>query len=288
MPTKDSSFYRRRVRETLRRAREAAQLTQREAAARLDWSESKLVRVEAGTVGLSTTDLSALLRLYKFDDEHQAADLTEMVRASRQRPWYNKYQGILTPAFSQYLGYESAASAILGFQPLAVPGLLQTDDYTRAVLEASRIDKIDERISLRARRQELLERDDCPDLIYILDEAALHRWIGGPAVMRCQLRQLKNIIEHSKISLRIVPFSAGAHAGITGSFTILEFSDWDEDVLYLETAGGNFTSREDQELVAKYRDNFEQLKAMSLEGESAANLIEDVIHGFSSKSELPS
>jgi transcriptional regulator with XRE-family HTH domain len=279
MPThQEPSFYRRRVREALRKAREGAGLTQREAARELDWSMSKLVRIEAGSVGVSITDLRAMLALYSFENDDQVNELVEMARASKERPWFSKYEKVLSPAFAQYLGYESSASVIRGFQPLTIPGLLQTDDYARAVVEASRVDQVDERVELRTTRQELLERTDRPEIYYVLDEAALHRNVGGVAVMRSQLRHLRDLAMEPRLSVRIVPFSAGAHASMKGSFTILEFADWDEDVLYLETAGGSVTSREDQKLIADYRENFELLTEMALEDQASVALIEEQIN----------
>jgi transcriptional regulator with XRE-family HTH domain len=279
MPTRPApSFYRRRVREALRRAREAAGLTQREAAQALDWSMSKLVRIEAGSVGVSITDLRAMLALYGIKDAERVNELVEMARASKERPWFSKYEKVLSPAFAQYLGYEDSASVIRGFQPLTIPGLLQTDEYARAIIEASRVDQIDERVELRTTRQDLLERTDRPEIYYVLDEAALHRSVGGAAVMRSQLRHLRDLASEPGISVRIIPFSAGAHTSMKGSFTILEFSDWDEDVLYLETAGGSVTSREDQKLIADYRENFELLTGVALEGQESVGLIEEQIN----------
>jgi transcriptional regulator with XRE-family HTH domain len=279
MPTRPApSFYRRRVREALRKAREGAGLTQREAARELDWSMSKLVRIEAGSVGVSITDLRAMLALYSVDNDDQVSELVEMTRASRERPWFSKYEKVLSAPFAQYLGYEDSASVIRGFQPLTIPGLLQTDDYARAVIEASRVDQIDERVELRTTRQELLERPDRPEIYYVLDEAALHRNVGGSAVMRSQLRHLRDLAIQPRLSLRIIPFSAGAHTSMKGSFTILEFADWDEDVLYLETAGGSVTSREDQKLIADYRENFELLSEMALEGRDSVALIEEQVN----------
>jgi transcriptional regulator with XRE-family HTH domain len=279
MPTHPApSFYRRRVREALRKAREHAGHTQREAARELDWSMSKLVRIEAGSVGVSITDLRAMLALYGVEDADRVNELVGMTRASKERPWFSKFENVLSPAFAQYLGYEGSASVIRGFQPLTIPGVLQTDDYARAVIEASRVDEIDERVELRTTRQELLERPDRPEIYYILDEAALHRNVGGAAVMRSQLRHLRDLAKEPRLSVRIIPFSAGAHTSMKGSFTILEFADWDEDVLYLETAGGSVTSREDQKSIADYRENFELLTEMALEDEDSVALIEERIN----------
>lgn len=278
MPThQDPSFYRRQVREVLRKAREQSGLTQQQAATALDWSISKVVRIEAGTVGVSTTDLRAMLQLYKISDESEVKDLAEMTRIARRRPWFSKYQNVLTPAFAQYLGYESSASAIRGFQPLTIPGLFQTDEYATAILEVRRATRIDERVALRVARQELLDRDDRPEIFYIIDEAALHREVGGPVAMRRQLRYLIEISRRPKVSLKVVPFAAGAHPSMTGSFTILEFPNRDEDVLYLETAGGSVTSREDQDRVSEYRENFDLLSSQALEDVKAEELIEELI-----------
>jgi transcriptional regulator with XRE-family HTH domain len=276
------AFYRRRVRDALRKAREKAGHTQRQAAERLDWSLSKLVRIEAGTVGVSTTDLRALLQLYGVNDQADVEALVEMSRATRRRPWFSKYQDILNPAFAQYLGYESSAAIIRGFEPLAIPGLLQTDDYGRAVLVASGASQIDERVELRVARQELLDSDDCPRIYYVLDEAALHRRVGGAAVMRGQLRHLRKLMAHPQISVQVIPFATGAHSSMSGSFTILEFADWDEDVLYQETARGSVTSREDQDRVADYRVSFDLLWAASLEEHETDELIDSLIRSLES------
>ena len=276
----DPAYFRRRVRDTLRDHREERKLTQRQAADALDWSMSKVVRIEAGTVGVSTTDLRALLQLYQVTDQAEVTNLVDMARATRRRPWFNKYQKILNPAFAQYLGYESSSSVIRGFQPLTIPGLLQTDDYSRAILEANRASDTEDRVELRIARQELLDRDSCPDIFYVLDEAALHRRVGGSAVMRGQLRHLKKLMEHPKVSVQIVPFSEGAHPSMSGAFTILEFADWDEDVLYQETARGSVTSREDQNRVAEYRVNFDLLQAAAMERKQADELIESLIRNL--------
>ncbi|SRR6266536_2561308 len=283
----DPTFYRRRVRGALRKAREARGLTQRQAAEALDWSLSKIVRIEAGAVGVSTTDLRALLDLYKINDESKVAALVELARASKRRPWFTKYQEVLSPAFGHYLGYESAASSIRAFEPLAVMGLLQTNDYARAILQAIGASRIDERSELRAARQEIFDHPDCPDMLFVLDEAALRRRVGGAGVMRGQLRHLLTAMEHPKISLQVVPFAVGAHPAMPGSFTILEFPEWDEDVLYQETAEGSITTREHGDRIAKYRAAFDQLQDISLPTEKTKELIEISIRDLNDDVEDP-
>ncbi len=270
----DPTYYRRRVRDTLREARDRAELTQRQAADHLDWSLSKLVRIEAGAVGISTTDLQALLKLYKIDDPAQTSNLVAMARFGKRSPWFSKYQSVISSAFGEYLGYEGSASSIRGFQPLTIPGLLQTKDYARAIVLGSGAPDPDKIVELRMERQRLLERDQRPTIIYVIDEAALHREVGGPEVMRQQIRHLVDLLSGPRLSVRIIPFSAGAHPSMKGSFTILEFADWDNDLLYLETAGDNVTTRDDQELITQYQVNFSLLTDIALESEQSIKLLE--------------
>ncbi|MGD0246804.1 MAG: helix-turn-helix transcriptional regulator [Streptosporangiaceae bacterium] len=273
----DPNLYRRRLRDALRTAREAQHLTQRQAAEDLDWSMSKLVRIEAGTVNVSTTDLKALLQLYAIEDETRVGNLLEIARNTRRSPWYSKYQDVIGASFAEFLGYERSAATIKAFTQLIIPGLVQTDDYARAILEIRRVTRIDERVELRMERQELLDQEDCPEIFYVIDEAALHRQVGGAATMRRQLRRLKEAMDHPKISVEIIPFSAGAHPSMSSSFTVLEFADWDEDVLYQETTQGSVTTRENQDQVAEYIERFDLLRAMSLGGQDAIDLVDRLL-----------
>jgi transcriptional regulator with XRE-family HTH domain len=273
----DPNLYRRRLRDALRKAREAQQLTQKQAADDLDWSMSKLVRIEAGTVNVSTTDLKALLQLYAITAEAQVANLLEIARNTRRAPWYSKYQEVIGAPFAEFLGYERSASTIKAFTQLIIPGLIQTDDYARAILQVRRVSRVDERVDLRMERQELLDQEDCPEISYVIDEAALHRRVGGSAVMRRQLRRFREVMDHPKISLGIIPFSAGAHQSMSNSFTVLEFADWDEDVLYQETAQGSVTTREDQDQVAEHIERFDLLRSMSVDGQGAVDLTDRLI-----------
>lgn len=266
-----------RLRGTLRKEREARGLTQRQAADALDWSTSKVVRIEAGTVGVSTTDVQALLRLYRVDGEAEAGRLVDLARAARRRPWYSRYQQVLNPGFEQYLGYEGAASAIMAFHPLTIPGPLQTEDYARAILEASHAPDVDTRLELRLERQARMERDDRPFLRYIIDEAALHRRVGGQLVMRDQLIQLKKATSHPRVSLQVIPYAAGAHPSMTGSFTILELGGDNDDVLYLESTQTSVTDRDDRTAVNSYRERFDQLSNISLPVGEADELIDTLI-----------
>ena len=229
---------RRRLRIELRKARQDAEQTQEQVAAAMDWSLSKVIRIEAGNVGISTNDLKALLRHYKILDPVRTEELVALARAARERSWWSQYRDAATPQLLQLIGYESAATVRRNFEPLLVPGLLQTEEYAAALIKAldDRIPaaRLETLVEIRLRRQELADRANPPLLFFILDEAVVRRLVGGKGVMRRQVRRLIEMTEKPNVTIEVVPFSAGAHPGLKGSFVILEFPDaGDDDVLYL-------------------------------------------------------
>ena len=238
---------------------------------------SKVVRIENGTVGVSTTDLRALLGLYGLVDDETARTLTDMARAARRRPWFAKYEHARDAAFTAFLGYEGTASEIREFQTLTIPGLLQTEQYATAVIEANLASHAEERRELRLKRQESLLRVDGPLLRYVIDEAALRRQVGGPAVMLDQLISLRDTVELPRISVQVVPFTGGAHPSMTESFMVLRSDEWSEDVLFRETALQTVTNRDDQDLVANYLVRFDLLGEMALDAAQTRVLIETLI-----------
>jgi transcriptional regulator with XRE-family HTH domain len=260
---------RRRLKTELRRARQQAGLTQDQVAEAMEWSLSKIIRIEAGTVGLSANDLKALLGYYKVEDADEVASLLTLARAGRERPWQSVYRDFVSPRLLQFIEFEAASSISRNFQPLIVPGLLQTEEYARAMFKELAGDtpdkRIDSQVEVRMKRQELLDRDDSPLLFFILDEAVTRRLVGGKEVMRRQLRRIAELAASPRITIEVVPFSAGAHPGMQGSFVVQEFSDpADDDVLYLETPQGEVISRDDPELISHYREVFEDLRGKSL------------------------
>lgn len=262
---------RRRLRAELRKARQEAGLTQEQVAAAMDWSLSKVIRIEAGSVGISTNDLKSLLRHYKLVDEARTDELVMLARAARERSWWSGYRDVAPKGLLQLIGYESAAVIRRNFEPLLVPGLLQTEEYARAVIrqleERYPAERVDALVELRMRRQELLDRADSPLLFFILDEAVVRRLVGGKAAMRRQVRRLIELADSPNVTIEVVPFSAGVHPGIKGPFVVLEFPDpADDDVLYVESALGDLISRDvpEEEEILAYRETFEQLRTMSL------------------------
>jgi transcriptional regulator with XRE-family HTH domain len=231
---------RRRLRLALRAAREAKRLTQRQVATSLDWSLSKVNRIEAGEVTVSSTDLQALLRLLDITDDTRVEQLTAEARASRRRGWWDQpeYREHLTAATIQELQYETEATAIRSFQPTFLPGPLQTPAYAAAIVglwsdELSEADRAT-RAEVRGRRREqLFGRPEPPDYLLILDESVLLREVGGPQVVAEQFADLLSLVHAQRLAVRILPLAHAAAYAI-GGFTI--YSSDDEDVaLYRES-----------------------------------------------------
>jgi transcriptional regulator with XRE-family HTH domain len=270
---------RRRLKGALRQARETAGLTQKDAAEALDWHVSKIIRIEQGTVGITPVDLRALLAVYGITEDDVVETLVELARGSRKQSW-REYKGVYSAASLALFASEPAAKIIYKYEPTFIPGLLQTEEYARAVLRGlgHSEDEIERMVSARLERQELLERDPRPDLVYVLGEAAVSRAVGGRAVMRRQLERLKELSRRPEISLQVLPFSSGAHPRMGGAFTILEFADASlDDLLYLENAGGESVSREDPELIADYRRDFIAIQEMATKTGDFAGAIDEIM-----------
>ncbi|MGI5163219.1 helix-turn-helix domain-containing protein [Spirillospora sp. CA-253888] len=270
----------------LQRLRTEKGMTQEQVAAALDWSTSKLIRIEGGTVGISTTDLQALLRQYGIQDgDPQVATLIQVARDARRRGWWALYRREMSAAYLQYIGYESGASILRIFQGLLVPGLLQIEDYANAVTiefvktEAER----DVVVEVRMRRQEeLLGRADPPELVVLLDEGVLRRRVGGqvdPDIMPRQLRHILDMLARPNITVQVIPFSQGAHFGLMGEFNHLEFADPRlGDMLYLERDGSTDVAVAERDpRVTDYRAAFENLRKLALPPDQTVDFIEDVI-----------
>jgi transcriptional regulator with XRE-family HTH domain len=276
-------YMRRRLRVELKQARQAAGFTQKDVAKALEWSPSKIIRIEAGEVAVTPTDLRVLLDHYGVRDKRRIDDLIVLARASRKQPW-NDYRDVYTPQSLTLFGYEPSASIIREFEPLVVPGLLQTEEYARAILvDTYGKDKetLDRVVEARLERQELLDRNPPPEMFFILDEAVIRRAVGGIGVMRRQLNQLGALGSRPNISIQIVPFTVGAHFGLRGPFTILEFPDPnDDDLLYLENTGGEVTTREDPKLTADYLQAFWDLEAQATDRRDLGAVLKEASDRF--------
>ncbi|MEU5535922.1 helix-turn-helix transcriptional regulator [Streptomyces sp. NPDC020362] len=284
MTSKDPALERRRVRLALRTYRNDAHISQPEVAEHLSWSPSKVIRIEGGSVGVSVTDLRALLDLYGVTDETIRRDLEQATRESRRPPWWAPFREVVTPQFATYLGLESAAHELSAYDPTLVPGLLQTEGYTRALLAdgerpAARTDAI---VRLRAERQRrLLEEAAEPRLRFLVDEAALRRWVGGAATMREQLERLASVARIPHVELSVVPFTLGVHPLLRSGSIALTFRDGD-DALFVEGPGGALTTRDDQEAVDEYLARFEESRGKAVSGDDAIGFIDEVLAQYPS------
>ena len=258
---------RRRLKSELRHIRTKKGFRQQDVAEAMDWSLSKLIRLESSGK-VATSDLLALLQHYKIADQKEIDRFIAMARASKEEGWWSKYREATSSEFLTFLGYEYSASVIYQFEPLLIPGQLQDKEYAREVLSAYGgpvpSTRLDEWVELRLERQsELFERASPAEMYFVMDEAALHRWVGGRDVMRRQLKKLKEFALRDHITIEVVPFSAGAHPGLKGPFVVLEFPDYDEDALFLENARGDMVSRDKQEEIVKFRESFADLRTLA-------------------------
>lgn len=270
----DPSVQRRRLARSLRKAREAADLTQREAADQLEWSLSKLIRIESGAQGVSVTDLKATLGIYGVTDPDQVAMLAEAARGTRGQPWWAAYRDIVSPQFATYLGYEGQATSFRIFNPLLVPGLLHTEEYAGALPGDYGEPERDKRIvGLRAERQERVFTRPGADLVFVVGEEALHRWIGGPRVMRRQLEHLLAASELPGVSVRVVPFRSGSYPGLRGPMVLITLEESDEQVLFLESVSGDQLLRDEPEKISEYSEYFENMTRLALPAEEGNALL---------------
>jgi transcriptional regulator with XRE-family HTH domain len=270
---------RRRVRLALRAAREARGLTQQHVADELDWSLSKVNRIEKGDVTVSKTDLLALLELFGVDDDGLIDELVRAARSSRQRGWWDepRYREHLTPPMLQLLQFETEATAIRIFQPTVVSGPFQTRAYAQAVLDFWRPELSplvrEARLDTRLRRgEQLLGRTDPPDIYFIFDESVLHRPVGGVEVMAEQLRHLLVIMRRPTVHVRVVPFAKGALVAMLGPFLICDFGDEENAVLYRESLLLDEVVHAGEALM-RHRGYFEHLWQESLGEAASAQLI---------------
>ena len=223
----------------LRRLREAEGVSPEQAGYAIRASRSKISRMETGRVGFKLRDVEDLLTIYGVTDGQQRSEVLALARQTSAPNWWAKYGDILPAWFETYLGLESAALTIRTFEVQFVPGLFQTEDYARAVTRlghhSATAEEIERRVTLRIKRQDVLNRPDPPRVWAVMDEAVLRRPYGGAAVMRAQLRRLAEAAELPHVTLQVVPFSRGGHAGASGAFSILRFQEGDlPDVVYIE------------------------------------------------------
>jgi transcriptional regulator with XRE-family HTH domain len=222
----------------LRRLREEAGITTERAAAVIRGSHSKISRMEHGRVGFKDRDIADLLTLYGVGLSEEREALLNLAREANTPGWWQGYSDILPHWVEPYFGLEAAASFIREYELQFVPGLLQTEEYARAVIRlgsAPTEEEVERRAYARISRQQILHREIPPKLWAVLDEGALRRVVGSKQIMRAQLQHLIKMCDHEAVTLQILPFSAGAHRALGGAFTILRYTEPDlRDVVYIE------------------------------------------------------
>ena len=226
--TTGSTVPRRQLGRYLRDLRGRQRITVKAAAAALEWSETKLWRVENGHTSLRSHDVELMCRIYGAPPDMTEA-LMGLAKETKAKGWWHAYGDVIPEGFDVYIGLEEAASQISWYEAELVPGLLQTEQYARSVIKDDNPgvddEEIDRRVQLRLARQALVRRRTAPLRLHVaLNEAILRRPVGGPVVMAAQLGSLAEASGQPNVSLRVVPFSAGLHRGLmSGPFELLRF-----------------------------------------------------------------
>ncbi len=224
----------------LRRRREAVGVSREAAGRAIRGSDSKISRLELGRTGFKLRDVADLCILYGVTDEAERATLLDLARAANSGEWWHPYRDVIPGWFEPYLGLEQAASVIRSYEPVFIPGLLQTPDYARAVIASGHGElesDVERRVELRMGRQDILLRPQPAHLWAVIDEGALRRGVGGRATMSAQLRHLLNACDMKHLTLQVQTFRRGGCAA-EGAFTVLRLPDLElPDVAYLEHLG---------------------------------------------------
>ncbi|GAA1028575.1 helix-turn-helix transcriptional regulator [Virgisporangium ochraceum] len=256
---------RQRLRTDLQQVRLRLGLTQRQVAADLGWSVSKLLRVENGKVGVSRTDLKALLQCYGITDPEVVDGYVTMAAQGRKQRW-SAYRDVLNPQFFKYLEYEGSASSIRQFQPHVIPGLLQTEAYARylgRVASGTPVDVLDRQMEVRTARQDRLDE---VRLDVVLDEAVIRRCLGAePSVAAEQVAHMRELAARPAVSVRVVPFARGPYRGSSTPFILLGFPDpGDGDLLFRENGTDSVATRGDPRRTTRFAELFDELDAAAV------------------------
>ena len=280
-PRADATVLRMLLGSQLRRLREAAGVSPERAGYEIRASRSKISRMENGRVSFKDRDIVDLLALYGVTSEDAKEATLTLARRANMPGWWAKYGDLLPDWFEMYLGLEASASIIRSFELQFVHGLFQTHDYARAVTAighgSAPPEEIERRVTLRMKRQELLAGREAPRVWVVMDEAVLRRPVGGRKVMRAQLLHLAEVSALPDVTLQVLPFGLGGHAGEGGSFTILRFDERDlPDVVYIEhlTSALYLEGRSD---VDHYMEVMNRLSADALTPGRTAKFIDGII-----------
>ena len=266
----------RRLAAQLRQLREAAGLTQDEVSERTGKDRSTLYRLESAQQRPQRSTLIQLMDLYGVD-QAQRAELLTVLREASQRGWMQPHRSDLPDIYSDFISFEAEAGSISNYESLFIPGLLQTEDYARAVIRGTlphaTAEQVESRVAARIERQALLTRETPPRLWAIMDEAAIRRAVGGHQVMGEQLARITETATLPNITAQVIPYDAGAHPGMPGSFIVLEFPDpADQSLIYIDSMAGDLFLEGDAE-IRRYTLMFEHLRAAALRPDESIALV---------------
>jgi transcriptional regulator with XRE-family HTH domain len=264
----------------LRRLRETAGVTRDDAGYHIRASGSKISRLELGRVSFKERDVSDLLDLYHVAGE-QKDQLVQLTREANATPWWQKYREVVPDWFQVYVGLEEAATLIRVYEVQFVPGLLQTEEYARAVVMQGSPglspDEVDNRVNVRLGRQRLFAKENAPRLWAIVDEAALRRPMGGRDVLAGQVKRLMEAVSESNITLQVMPFKYGGHGAEGGAFTIMRFPEADlPDMVYMEyLTGAHYIDKPDE--VEVYAAVMDRLTVAGTSPEKTRDILADIL-----------
>lgn len=269
---------RRRLGQVLKQLRDDAGLTIEQAAKAVGISSAHLSRIERAQTGVRLVVVKGLLIAYDAPVE-TVEELTEITRTAGQRGWWHDFA--LNRPYATLIGFESAATTVRTYEPLIIPGLLQTEGYARALHRQgpARLpdERIEERVEVRRQRQLILDAATPPIFRLVLDEAAIRRPVGGPEVMREQLRRIVEVAARADVDVQVVPFAAGAHPGLQGSFVILGFAPGERDIVYVEGMAGDLYP---ERRIEWYADVFSRLQAIALSPVDSVQFIRSAAEGY--------
>lgn len=258
-------------------------LTVEQVADMLLCSPSKVSRMETGQRGATPRDVRDLSGIYGVTDEARVAHMMQLAREGKQQGWWQSFSVPLK--YTNYVGFEQEATSLSSYHSSVVPGLVQTADYTRAVHRNAipRLDDpvIEERVEERRTRQKILNGENPPQLEFVIDEAVMHRPVGGPAAMREQLSRLIEEGERPAVTLRVLPYDVGAHPALESNFTILEFAG-QAPVIYVESLAGHlYLERQDE--LEQYSHVLERLRSLALSPQDSARLVAKIRDAYTTE-----
>ncbi|MFF5080392.1 helix-turn-helix domain-containing protein [Actinoplanes sp. NPDC000266] len=274
----------RRLAAELRALREHAKLTPKVVQERTEINPATLYRVETAKVRPQRRTVISLLDTYGVEKTRRD-DLLELLKQSAEPGWLAAFEDGLPELYMHYVSFEADARSLRNYETIFVPGLLQTREYAQAAITQAGLpiasdDDVARRVDVRLQRQALLHRDPPLQLWAILDESALHRMIGGRDVMLAQLQHLLKVGEAPNIVIQVIPFEAGAHAGMPGSFVIMDFPDaQDPDLVYSDSMAGDLFL-EAEEDIRRFSAIFDLLRASALSPQESARMITKRAHAL--------